>query len=308
MVIFLLIIIAIGVLLISEPGQALLGFFIGWGIRLLLIGIVGVVLIVGYFYLKSDKQDTQVNIYTKTSNSSQVLDYNQKPETRDDIFPMDNIGCNQSSCDQYAWYDRHNVAMAYRCYPGNCTSEQWAFAVYANSNDSRGIDLKKQSDVVYEKSRVKYSSEKCVTEHDVKICDLKYSSKQRQDLPLYRDVTAEGNSISCIEMNSGDVITNNINSIRAKTGSSFCVSDFGYVYIDPNLKVNKYWDLIERSDNSSPYKIQKNYDTCIWTWADGNGNIPYMEIFGNVGTRSGYSVKAFCKNGNDQVDIYSYRE
>ena len=45
---------------------------------------------------------------------------------------------------QYAWYDNHNVAMAYRCYPSapeaGCSAQDWAFAVYNNKNDSRGVD------------------------------------------------------------------------------------------------------------------------------------------------------------------------
>ena len=302
MIYLLLIIIAVGVLLISEPGQALLGFFIVWGVRLVIVLVIGVLLIIGYFYLDKNKTN---NPPSKTNaNQTSQNTYEQKSQTLDDPFVMDTTSCNQNSCDQYSWYDRHNVAMAYRCYPGNCTAEQWAFAVYANSKDIRGLDLKRQSDTVYAQSRLKYSSEKCVTEHGIKICDLKYSSKPVIGLPNYRNVTAEGNSISCLVVSSGDIITNNINNIRAKTDSSFCVSDFGYVYIDPNLVVNKYWGMIKRTGDNTPYTIEKFYNTCVWTWADGNGNIPYMEILGNVGPRSGYDVKAFCKNNNNEVDIY----
>jgi hypothetical protein len=154
----------------------------------------------------------------------------------------------------------------------------------------------------------KSDTEKCVVESNVKICDLKYSSEVATDAFGYRNVLLEGNSATCIDMDTGKEISNDASRIRAKTSSSFCVSDFGYVYIDPTIQVTKHWNEIKRKDYSSPYTVDKAYDTCIWTWEDGSGQIPYIGVYGNVGARTGYNVKAFCKNGINQVDIYTYKQ
>lgn len=300
MLYILLIIIAIGVLLISEPGKQLLSFIVASGVILLVLGAIIIACLFGYFYIQKYSKNKEV------STTGSINNFTQKAETKEDSFPVNDSTCNQNDCSQYAWYDRHNVAMAYRCYSGNCTSEQWALAVYANSNDPRGSQLKKLADAQYVKEQAKFGSEKCVTEHDVKICDLKDSSTAITGNTDYRSVLVGGNSASCIDMSSGNFITNSSEQIRAKISSSFCASDAGYVYIDPTITVNKYWGGIKRGGDSSPYTINKAYDTCIWTWADGNGAIPYIDVFGNIGPRSGFNVKAFCKIRQNQVDIYTY--
>jgi hypothetical protein len=109
-------------------------------------------------------------------------------------------------------------------------------------------------------------------------------------------------------MKSGEVSMGDAGKLRASTGTAFCATDWGYVYIDPSLEVAKYYGGITREDYDKPYKIPQTYDTCLWTYSDGNGAIPYLEVLSSVGPRTGYDVKAFCMNGNNQVDIYSYKD
>lgn len=297
MLYFLLILIAVGVLLLSEPGKQLLAFIISSGITLVVLGVIIIALSFGYFYVRDN--------FGKKEAVNDIAVSVQKPETSADVFPMNKVECNQTSCEQYAWYDRHNVPMASRCYPGGCTVEQWALAVYADPKDKRGNKLKELADKVFATQKSKFSTEKCVTENGIKICDLKYSSSPLSGIS-YRDLKLEGNKATCIDMTTGSFITNNIDSIRASSNPSYCASDVGYVYIDPTLIVNKYWGQIKRKGDTSPYLLEKSYDTCIWTWADGSGAIPYIDVLGNVGPRSGFDVKAFCKAGNNKVDIYTF--
>ena len=150
-------------------------------------------------------------------------------------------------------------------------------------------------------------NEKCVTEDkDMKICDLSYSdSFYSSD---YRNISVEGNTVACVNMKTGEVSQGDAGRLRATTTTAFCVTDWGYVYIDPTLEVTKHYGAITREDYGKPYKISQQYDTCIWTYSDGNGVIPYLEVLSNIGPRTGYDTKAFCVNGSSQVDIYSYKE
>lgn len=151
------------------------------------------------------------------------------------------------------------------------------------------------------------SNEKCIDESYIKICDLKFSS--HSDPTGYRNVFLEGtNNAACVDMKTGGVIENSPSRIRASSNPSFCASDYGYVYIDPTLKVAKFYEKIIREGYESPYKINSQYDTCLWAYQDGNGAIPYLDVLSSVGPRSGYSVAAFCKNGTSQVDIYTFKE
>ena len=150
-------------------------------------------------------------------------------------------------------------------------------------------------------------NEKCVTEDkDMKICDLSFSNSFYSS--DYRNIFVEGNTVACVNMQTGEVSQGDAGRLRATTATAFCATDWGYVYIDPTLQVSKHYGAITREDYGKPYKIPQTYDTCIWTYNDGNGVIPYLEVLSNVGPRTGYNTRAFCANGNNQVDIYSYKE
>lgn len=150
-------------------------------------------------------------------------------------------------------------------------------------------------------------NEKCVVEDkNLKICDLSFSdSYYTSD---YRDILVEGNAVACVDMKTGAVTQGNAESLRATTNPAYCVTDWGYVYIDPSLYVSKHYGSITREDYGKPYKTPGTYDTCIWTYSDGSASVPYLEVLSSVGPRSGFSVKAFCKSGSSRVDIYTYKD
>lgn len=152
-----------------------------------------------------------------------------------------------------------------------------------------------------------FAQEKCVTENGVKICDLSYDVQATQ-LDGTRNVSFQANAIYCINTATGKQTQNQGNSIVVDAGNMYCASDIGAVYIDPTIRVAKYFNKIVRDSDSSPYYIPVSYEACIWTYADGNGDIPYIEFSNQVGPSTGYSVEAFCKNGDNQVDIYSYKD
>ena len=228
----------------------------------------------------------------------------QTIETSDDPFPVQDTECNSAGCPQYKWYDRHNVAMAYRCYTGTqCTAQQWAFAVYANSNDPRGQTLEQQANSVADASTSQFPSGKCVTESGVQICDLSYNVISQSGNT--RTIKMQGNEITC-----QDLATNNSSDVRSDTTNistdpQFCATDFGAIYIDPTIEVKKYYGDIQVGNSS--YTVPSSYGSCIWTYNGGNGDIPYIEMSNQVGPDSSfYNVYAFCQNGSNQVDIYSY--
>ena len=296
MIYLLLIIIAVGVLLISEPGKAILAFLLVWGVRIFIFILVATAILVSYFYFHNKNEKANL-----TSNQSS-LDITQKPETSDNPFPMNN------GDTQYGWYDQHDVAMAYRCYPGGgCTAQDWAYAVYANKNDSRGATLKQKADIAQASYISQFPVEKCVTESGVKICDLSHSVKKTYGDGT-REVNFEANAIDCVNIATGQSTQNQGNTVTVGGSDMYCASDYGSVYIDPTIKVAKYFNKISRDNYSSPFYVPSNYATCIWTYADGNGAIPYIEVSSNVGPSSGFNVEAFCKNGSNQVDIYSYKD
>lgn len=174
----------------------------------------------------------------------------------------------------------------------------------ASSNSPIGYTYSNKNNFV---APVKNINEKCVEESFIKICDLKFSSTN-VNASQYREVMMEGtNDAACVDMATGGVIKNTPINIRASGNMSFCASDYGYVYIDPALKVSKFYGKITRENNESPYKISSQYDTCLWTYQGGNHAVPYLEVLSNIGPRGDniYSAAAFCKKGNSQVDIYT---
>lgn len=150
------------------------------------------------------------------------------------------------------------------------------------------------------------NNEKCVTESGIKICDLSYNVISTENNT--RTVKLDGNEVSCL-----NVVYNQKQNIRLDTiivgkEGTFCASDFGTVYIDPSLLVSKYFNQITKSQNSNNYLLPKVYNSCIWTYADGNARVPYISFGNNSFTTTGYDIKAFCQNSSNQVDIYSYKE
>ena len=239
---------------------------------------------------------------TASVNSKSLNAFKQTPETLSDPFPM-----NDSKA-QYTWYSNHNVAMAYRCYPGDsCSSQQWALAVYDDQNDSRGLDLKQQADNSYKSYKSLFPSEKCVTENGSKICDLSFNVIATHSAGT-RTITMDTNEIGCVNVATGQKTSSNSNQTIIDSGNTFCATDGGDIYIDPTLDVSKYFGMINKTDGYANYTLPSIYNTCIWTYNGGNGNIPYLYIMGNDGPDINfYNVKAFCKNGNNRVDIYSYK-
>lgn len=230
----------------------------------------------------------------------------QKPETLDDLFPMTNTKCDSSGCPQNEWYDRHNVAMASRCYPNSCDESQWRDAIYNGGIDTNAVSLFDRAQQQAEVDRAKFPKEKCVLDSGMALCDLSYnviSKKGNQ-----RIIKIEGNEIGCIGPTTNYSYQVASNTAVITTGDMYCASDSGYVYIDPTLQVSKYFNHIKRDNTTSPYYITTKYSKCIWTYNDGNGSVPYIEILDNKGPSSGFNVKAFCSNGTNLVAIYSYKE
>ena len=94
-------------------------------------------------------------------------------------------------------------------------------------------------------------------------------------------------------------------TVQVDSGNTYCAADIGAVYIDPTIKVAKYFNKI-MTNRSGNYFVPNTYGTCIWTSAGGSGYVPDIAVSNNIGPMdSQYSVRAFCKNGNNQVDIYS---
>lgn len=269
------------------------------------ISIILIVTVISFMAIfGSSKKDFSTsgssNQYSQNSNPSL---YSQIPSAgSDDSFPM-----NDNSA-QYGWYDKHNVAMAYRCYPGTkCTAEQWAYAVYDNSNDTRGVTLQQEANAAQAAYLSQFPVDKCVTEQGVKVCDLSHNVQSiNQDGT--RQISFQANTIDCVNVSNDGQTQNQGNTIKVDSGNTYCASDLGAVYIDPTIQVIKHYGEI-RLDSNSNFSVPSAYKTCIWAYEGGNGAIPYIEVSNNTGPSnqwSGYyNARAFCTNGNNEVDIYS---
>ena len=241
---------------------------------------------------------------TSISNSSVQLASNslqQTAETSDDPFPVQDIECNSTGCPQYAWYDRHNVAMAYRCYTGTqCTAQQWASAVYNNSNDPRGQTLEQEASSITDATTSQYPSGKCVTESGVQICDLSYNVISQSGNT--RTIKMQGNEIVCQDMTTGTHSDVRSDTTDISSDQQFCATDLGTIYIDPSVQVTKHYGAIQTIGSS--YTVPDS--SCIWTYAGGNGDIPYIQTSNQTGPDSSfYNVRAFCENGSNRIDIFS---
>lgn len=155
---------------------------------------------------------------------------------------------------------------------------------------------------------VPVDSENCTREFGITICDLGSASTLSTDtIGGYRNVYSDGYMLACVNMLTGEAYSNTVGYVYASPNPSYCVSDFGTMYVDPIINVVQYSGQITKNDFYSPYMINYLYDTCVWSYADGNGPVNYVEVLGNIGPRSGYGVSAFCRNGQGQVDIYTYQ-
>jgi curved DNA-binding protein CbpA len=223
--------------------------------------------------------------------------------TDEDPFPMQQTSCNAQGCPQYDWYDRHNVSMAYRCYPSQnseCTASEWARAVYGDSSDPRGSTLKQQADLVAGTVASQYPSGKCVTESGLQICDL--STEVVGQTGSTRTIKVKANEIICEDLANGKSSDADADTISLNTDPQYCASDFGNIYIDPTIAVNKYYGSIQ--DNGSSWVVPETYFACIWTYNGGNADIPYVQLGNQVGPAdSFYNVHAFCDNGS--LNIYT---
>lgn len=238
---------------------------------------------------------------TNSTNSAlQNTDAAQVSADTIDPFPMQSTACNTQGCPQYDWYDNHNVAMAYRCYPGSsCTAQEWAYAIYGNSNDPRGETLKDQAGVVNGTVSAQYPAGKCVTESGVQICDLSHSTTGNTG--TNRTVKMQGGEIICLDLATGNTTDVSGDTIAINTDPQVCATDYGSVYIDPSITVAKHFGGIQ---TGSSYTVPVFYAKCIWTYNGGNGNIPYIQAGGSLGPDSSfYNVHAFCQNGSNEVDI-----
>lgn len=205
---------------------------------------------------------------------------------------------------QASWYYDRDVPRYRHCFVnGSCTAEQWALAVYGDTTDPRGTELKRQADI----SNAEYKSQfpnKCVEENGVGICDLSSSVLQTYG-DGKRSIKIEGNAINCVNAITGEQDQTQGNSTQVGPGNTYCVSDFGTVYIDPTVQVIKAFGQISDLTNSPNYSIPNEHKACIWTYYDGNGAFPYMMVSGSIGPSSGYSVRAFCSDFDNYVYIYS---
>lgn len=217
-------------------------------------------------------------------------------------FPINEPGL------QMSWYLDHDIPRYRHCIviKNICTAEQWALAVYGDTTDPRGGELKRQADIILAEYKSQYPT-KCVWENDVNICDLS-NSIVRNYTNGERKVSIEGNAINCVNVMTGEQSQTQGDIAEVRAGSTFCVSDLGAVYIDPTINVTKLYGGISDLLKSSNYSIQNEHKTCIWTYYDGNGVFPYMMVSGKIGPSSGYTVRAFCTDFDNRVYIYSDKD
>lgn len=288
-------IIAIIVLLflLGKKRKYVTHFVFIWGKRLLIIVVVVSIIFFVYKYFSNKIDSNNINKIQDNSISKST-------DVSNDIFPMNNVSL------QFSWYDKHNVAMVNRCYPSSyCSAENWAFAVYNNKNDSRGVELKNAALKAQADYIAQFPNGKCSTESDIKICDLSSVVKSTNKNNT-RTVSFQANQIECINIVSGKNTESFDDSITIDNGNNYCVSDFGDLYVDPMIQIVKYYNQITRKNYNSPYMINTSYDKCVWAYDDGSGSVPSIEVLNNIGPDSGFDTKAYCKNGNNQIDIYTF--
>ena len=216
-------------------------------------------------------------------------------------FPMNNPDA------QSGWYFENDIPRYRHCFVyGSCSAEEWALAVYGDSGDPRGGDLKLQADSLKAAYTSQFSG-KCVKEYGVSICDLSQSIVQTYD-DGDRLVKLEGNEINCVNAVTGAQRQTQGTTARVGAANMYCVSDLGVVYIDLTIQVVKSYGEINDLENSSNYSTPQQHRTCVWTYVDGNGAVPYLLVSGSLGPASGYGVRAFCTNFDNYVYVYSSKE
>ena len=277
-----------------------------WKEALFIFGFLLICFVVFIFYiLESENKNSIEGKNTQTY----ITDTSQKSESIGDLF-------SNSSDDEYGWYDRHNVAMAYRCYSlQSCNASQWAKAVYNDEKDSRGKILYDNAYKNQLNNNSLFPSGLCVIENATKICELGNSDEMSKNIPD-QTLAIKGNNISCINLLNKSISDYSGNGsspfiIKPIQGKIFCVSDFGDIEIDKTLEVKKYYGKILSRNIYDPiknnYYLPNQYDTCLWTYGAGSGSIPGIEIANSTNGPAfdAYAIKAFCVNGDNQVDIYT---
>ncbi len=146
-----------------------------------------------------------------------------------------------------------------------------------------------------------FPTDKCVTESGVQICDLSYNvTGQVGDT---RTIKIRGNEIICHDLTTDTNTDVQSETVNINSDPQFCASDYGAVYIDPSIYVTKHFDAIQVTNGTYTFPATAPAD-CLWTYAGGSGDIPYISISGSGGPDSSYySVRAFCQNGANQMDL-----
>ncbi|MEI6352390.1 MAG: hypothetical protein WCO35_00410 [Candidatus Nomurabacteria bacterium] len=191
---------------------------------------------------------------------------------------------------------------------------------YFTSNKSSNLSEINQNTVNHNSSTTPLSQndnfksliEKCVIESGVKICDLSHNVKNTNPDGT-REISFEANKIDCVNVSTGKSKQIQGNDITLDKDNTYCVSDLGSVYIDPTVKVGKNFGEIGEAGTVtngtySSLLVPSIYKTCIWTF-DMTANDHVINISNNIGAQNAmdYSnVRAFCKNGNNQVNIFTY--
>ena len=150
--------------------------------------------------------------------------------------------------------------------------------------------------------------EKCVTESGVKICDLSHSVKDT-NADGTREVIIDGNKADCMNVATGNTTQYQSNNITIGSNNIYCVSDIGSIYIDPTIQVGKDFNNIVYDKSNSTLSVSDAYKTCIWIRYDSSNNSNF-EISNNsvIAIDIPVFAEAFCRNGNNEVDIFTYNQ
>ncbi len=181
------------------------------------------------------------------------------------------------------------------------TNTMYASATHIGNNVSQGTSISAAS-AQDTGTTPQYPIGKCVTESGVQICDLSYQSTDQ--VGNTRTIKMSANEIICHDLATDTNTDVQSDTININTDPQFCASDYGVVYIDPSIYVTKHYGDIQVINGT--YTIPMTGADCLWTYAGGSGDIPYISISGSGGPDSSYySVRAFCQDGSNQVDIFS---
>jgi hypothetical protein len=213
----------------------------------------------------------------------------------------------------YIRKDGTRVRAHWRSDPDGIIENNWSYGGYSRNINTKSRNLEQGNGGVfpsatYINSSFKKSplSQKCITEdYDLKICDLYYNTSYYND--EIRIVRFDEKDVICSRFPGATSFARNVipNIISLDYNLSFCVSDYGDIYIDPALFVEKFYGKIKSKDN---FYLERKYDVCVWTYTNGNAGISYIEILDQNGPATGFNFKVFCTNKNSNtISIYTDR-